>query len=79
VLQAVVKRPDVPAQTLVSVLRAVRTMNSNFEASQVLMAIAQQHTLTGEARDLYIEAADKLGDFEQGRALSALVKSEKRR
>jgi beta-lactamase regulating signal transducer with metallopeptidase domain len=79
VLQTLAKKPDLPADTLVSVLRSLRTMSSNFEASQVLLAVARQHALTGQARDLYIEAAERLGDFEQGRALAALVRSEKRK
>jgi hypothetical protein len=35
--------------------------------------------LTSAARDVYIDAAGKLGDFEQGKALSALVRNERRR
>ena len=51
----------------------------NFEASRVLMAVAAAHPVGGPARDAYIEVAEKLGDFEQGRVLAALVKSERRR
>jgi beta-lactamase regulating signal transducer with metallopeptidase domain len=79
VLQAVAKRPDLSAETVVAVLRAAQGMKSNFETSQVLMAMATAHPITGEARDVYIAAAGQLGDFEEGRALSALVKNERRK
>jgi len=38
--------------------------------------VAATHQIAGEARDLYITTAGRLGDFEEGRALSALVKNE---
>jgi beta-lactamase regulating signal transducer with metallopeptidase domain len=79
VLQAVVRRPDVSDETILSVVRAVAAMGSSFEASQVLLAVAGAHSVAGPARDAYINAAEKLGDFEQGRVLAALVKSERRR
>jgi hypothetical protein len=79
VLQAVAARPDVSAETLLAVLRATAGMNGSFEASQVLLAVAAAHPVDGAARDAYIDAAEKLGDFEQGRALAALVKSERQR
>ena len=44
---------------------------------QVLLAVAANHPISGPARDAYIEAAEKLGDYEQGRALTALVKNER--
>jgi hypothetical protein len=53
-------------------------MGSDFETGQVLQAVAATHALTGDARDLYVTIAGKLGDFEQGRALAALVKAERR-
>ncbi|MBA3296538.1 MAG: hypothetical protein H0U19_06350, partial [Acidobacteria bacterium] len=46
--------------------------------SQVLQAIARGHTLTGPARDLYVEIAGRLGSHEQSQALAALVRGEKR-
>ncbi len=79
VLQAVVRRPDVSNETLLAVLRATAGMNGSFEASQVLLAMAAGHTISGPARDAYIDAAEKLGDFEQGKVLSALVKNERRK
>jgi hypothetical protein len=54
-------------------------MNSSHETSQVLLAVAERHPLSGAARDAYIDAAERLGDFEQGRAMSALVKGERAR
>jgi hypothetical protein len=79
VLMAVVKRPDVSDGTVLDVIRSAQTLGGNFETSQVLLALAQSHALTKEARDAYIDAAEKLGDYEQGRVLSALVKNERKR
>ena len=79
VLQAVAKRPDASPDTIMAVLRATVGMNGNFEVSQVLMAVAAEHPVAGPARDVYIDAAEKLGDFEQGRVLAALVRSERRK
>jgi len=79
VLQAAAKRPDASPETILAILRATAAMNGSFEASQVLLTVASVHPIEGQARDAYIDAAEKLGDFEQGRALSALVKSERRK
>ena len=79
VLQAVAKRPDASPDTITSVLRATVGMSGSFEVSQVLMAVAAEHPVAGPARDAYIDAAEKLGDFEQGRVLAALVRSERRK
>ncbi len=54
-------------------------MSSSHEASQVLLAVAATHPVAGPSRDAYISAAEKLGDFEQGRVLAALVKNERTR
>jgi beta-lactamase regulating signal transducer with metallopeptidase domain len=78
VLQAIVRRSDVSAETLLAVLRATAGMDSSHEASQVLLAVAATQPLAGPARDAYIDAAEKLGDFEQGKVLAALVRSERR-
>jgi hypothetical protein len=78
VLQAVVKRPDLSDDVVVAVLRALTDMSGNFETSQVLQAVASRHRLNAQARDLYIEIAGRLGQFEQGQALTALVKSDRR-
>jgi hypothetical protein len=79
VLQAVAKRSGLSSETILNVLRATQGLKGSFETSQVLMTVATNHQLTGEARDLYIATAERLGDFEQGRTLSALVKSERRK
>ena len=79
VLQAVAARRDASAETVLSVLRATAGMKGSFEASQVLLAVASAHSVAGPARDAYIDAAEKLGDFEQGRVLAALVKNERRK
>jgi hypothetical protein len=78
VLQQVVKRTDLSPQTVLEVLRSAQGMKSSFETSQVLLALAASHPLSGEARDIYIATASRLGDFEEGRALTALVKNERK-
>ncbi|MEP6917587.1 MAG: M56 family metallopeptidase [Acidobacteriota bacterium] len=79
VLQAIVARPDASAETILAALRSTAAMKGGFESSQVLLATAAAHPLTGPAREAYIDAAQKLGDFEQGRVLAALVRSERRK
>jgi len=61
-----------------SVLRAAAATSGSFEVSQVLQAIASRHRLAGKNRDLYVSIAGRLGQFEEGQALSALVKGETR-
>jgi beta-lactamase regulating signal transducer with metallopeptidase domain len=77
VLQTVAKRSDLSPETVLEVLRSAGMMSSNFETGQVLRAVAANHPITGEARTAYVDAASRLGNFEEGRALSALVKAEK--
>jgi hypothetical protein len=79
VLQAVTKRGSLSPETVVAVLRSAQGMGSNHETSQVLMAVATTQPISDEARDLYIAAAGHLGNYEESRALSALVKNEKRK
>jgi hypothetical protein len=79
VLQAVAHRSDLSPETVLEVLRSTAGVKSNFEASSVLLAVASTHPVSGPARDAYIDIAEKLGDFEQGRALSALVRNERRK
>ncbi len=79
VLKAVAERPDASSETILAVLHATKGVSSNFEASQVLLAVAASHPVAGPAREVYIDAAEKLGDFEQGRVLAALVKNERRK
>ena len=78
VLKTVAARPDASPETILAVLRATSAMKSSFDVSGVLLAVAS-HSLTGSARDAYIDAAEKLGDSEQGRVLAALVKNERRK
>jgi hypothetical protein len=52
-------------------------VDSSFESSRVLQTLAAAQPIKGEARDLYIAIAEGLGDFEQGRVLSALMKNER--
>ena len=78
VLQALAKRPEVSDQTILEIIKATAGMG-HFEAAQVLLAVAGSHPLTRDARDAYLDAAERLGDFEQGRVLAALVKNERRR
>jgi hypothetical protein len=79
VLQAVTKHGSLSPETVVAVLRSAQGMGSNHETSQVLMAVATTQPISDEARDLYIAAAGRLGNYEEGRALSALVKNEKKK
>ena len=78
VLQALLQRTDLSDQTVLEILRSARAMDSSHERAQVLLAVAGNHRLTREGRDAYIDATDKLGDYEQGRVLSALVRNERR-
>jgi hypothetical protein len=79
VLQQLAKRTDLSSETIVAMLRAAETMKSDFETAQVLLAIAASHPIAGQARDIYVATAERLGDFEEGRTLTALVKAERRK
>jgi hypothetical protein len=79
VLKALVSRTDASHDTLLAALRAAGTLGSSYECSQVLMAAANTHSLTGDLGDVYIDVAGKLGNYVQGQAMAALVKSERRR
>jgi len=79
VLQALARRPELSPDTVLELLRSTAGVKSNFEASNVLLAVAAAHPVSGAARDAYIDVAGRLGDYEQGRALSALVRSERRK
>lgn len=78
VIKAVAKRTDLSDETLLETLRSAAAIKSNFECAQALTAIVAERQLSGAARDLYVRAAGRLGDFEEGQAMSALVKSERR-
>ena len=79
VLKALVSRADVSHDTLLAALRSAKSLDSSYECSQVLVAAADAHPLTGDLGDAYLDAAGKLGKYEQGQAMAALVKSERRR
>lgn len=78
VLQAIAKRPDLSADSVLAVLRSTEGVESQFEAGNVLRTVAAHQQLTGPARDAYIAAAAKLSDFEEGRAMSALVRADRK-
>jgi hypothetical protein len=73
VLQTLARRGDLSNETVLAVIGAARAMSGEFEKAQVLMTIARAHTLDRTARDAYIDASAGLGEFEQGRVLSALA------
>jgi hypothetical protein len=79
VLQALLRRTDVSDQTVLEIVRSAQSITSAHERAQVLLAVAAAHQLTREARDAYIDASGELGDYEQGRVLSALVRNERRK
>jgi len=78
VLQAVVRKSEISDDTLLAVLKACGQMPGAYERAQVLLLVASSHTLSGSLRDAYIDAADRLGSYEQGQVMTALVKSERR-
>ena len=50
---------------------------SGYELSQLLQIVARTRTLSGDLRDAYLDAADRLSGYEQDQVLTALVKSER--
>jgi len=81
VLQAVVRKSGTGPDTLRAVLQSAQAgqaMNG-YELSQLLQAIASNHAISGDVREAYLAAADRLGDYEQGQAMAALVRSERRK
>jgi hypothetical protein len=78
VLQTVAKRTDVSDETVLEVIKATQGMSGSFEPAQVLLSVAGR-PLNRQARDAYLDAAEKLGEYEQGRVLAALVKNERRK
>lgn len=78
VLQALLRRSDVSTETLLAAIQEAGRMSGHYESSQVLLAAARTHQISGPARDAYIAAADRLGSYEQGQVLAALVRNEKR-
>jgi hypothetical protein len=53
-------------------------MPSSYDRAQVLLLVASTHSIAGNVREAYIDAADHLGNYEQGQVLTALVKNERR-
>ena len=53
-------------------MNAAGTIGSGYETSQVLQAAARGHEIDGPARDVYVQIADRLGNYEQTQALAAL-------
>jgi hypothetical protein len=51
----------------------------NYEAAQLLLSIARRQPIPDDLRDSYVQAADRLGQYEQGQVMTALVRSERRR
>jgi beta-lactamase regulating signal transducer with metallopeptidase domain len=78
VLQAVVRKSGTGPESLRAVLQSARAM-SGYELSQLLQTIAANHVVTGDVREAYLAAADRLGDYEQGQVMAALVRAERRK
>jgi hypothetical protein len=77
VLQAVVRRSDASNGTLRDVLDSAKTM-SGYDLSQLLIATANAHALTGSLRDAFLDDANRLSGYDQGQVMTALVRSERR-
>ena len=78
VLASLMKRSDVSDETVLEVIKATSAMSASFESAQVLLAVSARRPLTREARDAYLDAAEKLGEVDQGRVLTALVRNDRR-
>jgi hypothetical protein len=77
VLKELLKRTDVPPSVLLDVLNEAGRIGG-YEGSQVLLAAARRHAITGAAREAYVRAAERLSDYEEGQALAALVRNERK-
>lgn len=77
VLHEVVVKPDASNETLKLAIGATHGLPP-YETSQVLVAIATAHPISGDLRDAYVQAADRLDQYSQGRVMTALVRSERR-
>ncbi|HEX5474588.1 MAG TPA: M56 family metallopeptidase [Vicinamibacterales bacterium] len=78
VLRDVGQRPEADHDVLLAVLRSAKGVEGAFERSRVLTTVASAHAMTGDLRDAYLDAANTLTGFEQGRVMTALVRSERR-
>jgi hypothetical protein len=79
VLETVARRPGSPDDTVDALLRAAAAIDGNYERSKVLQAVAANQQIRGPARDAYLQAAERLGEYEHGEVLAALVRSERRK
>ena len=72
---------NVPVQQLKLVRHDGSDVKIPWELSRLQYApvLAKAHVLTGDLRDAYLAAADKLSGYEQGQVMTALVKSERRK
>ena len=77
-IKAVARRTDLSEDTVLETLRSASAIRSDFECAQALKAIVAERQLSAAARDLYVRAAGRLGDFEEGQVMSALAKAERR-
>jgi hypothetical protein len=72
-LAAAVQRGNVSQETLISVLRSARGIDSSHERATLLIEIAGRHSLSGAAREAYLEAARSIdSDYDRKRAEAAL-------
>jgi Zn-dependent protease with chaperone function len=76
ILQKVVEKSDASRDTLKLAIQSTRQLPA-YETSRVLLAAAKGHAISGDLRDAYIEAAERLGEYEQGHVMTALVRSER--
>jgi hypothetical protein len=60
VLQIAARRKDASEETIMAILGAVHAMTATSDAAQVLLAVAEIHTLSGPARDAYIDEANRI-------------------
>jgi hypothetical protein len=66
-------------RVLTGLLRTAQRVSSGHERANLLVDIASRHPLSGQARDLYIAAADSIGSSsDENRALAALVRADRR-
>ena len=72
-----IQRDNVSAETLAGVLDAARSVESDYERAQVLVAAARAHTFSSSAREAYIRIAETLGEYERNRSLAALARTQR--
>ncbi len=53
---------------------AALTLDSDYELANLLIAVAEEHTIDGELRTRFLDVADAISsDHERGRVLAALT------